>query len=100
MLHISPWEACLGLLRGAARALTPGGLLYLYGPYRIAGVPFAPSNEAFDASLRSRDPRWGVRDLDEVCRAAAVVGFVREAAVAMPANNTSVVLRRTEGGGA
>jgi SAM-dependent methyltransferase len=94
MIHISPWEACLGLLRGASRALAPGGVLYLYGPYRIAGVPFAPSNEAFDASLRARDPRWGVRDLDEVCRAASEVGLEREAVVAMPANNTSVVLRR------
>jgi SAM-dependent methyltransferase len=94
MIHISPWEASLGLLRGASRALAPGGLLYLYGPYRIAGVPFAPSNEAFDASLRARDPRWGVRDLDEVCRAASELGLEREAVVAMPANNTSVVLRR------
>lgn len=94
MIHISPWEACLGLLQGASRALLPGGVLYLYGPYRIAGVPFAPSNEAFDASLKARDPRWGVRDLDEVCRAAGELGLDREAVVAMPANNTSVVLRR------
>lgn len=94
MVHISPWEACLGLLRGAARALRPSGVLFLYGPYRIQGAPFAPSNEAFDASLRARDPRFGVRDLDEVTLAARELGLEREAVVAMPANNHSVVLRR------
>lgn len=94
MIHIAPWAACLGLLAGAARVLPPWGVLYLYGPYRVAGEPFAPSNEAFDASLRERDPSWGVRDLDDVTRAAAEVGFLREAVIAMPANNRSVVFRR------
>ena len=94
MIHISPWEACEGLMKGAAGVLPAGGVLYLYGPYRIPGAPFAPSNEAFDASLRARDPRWGVRDLDEVSRVAGEAGLDREAVIAMPANNHSVVLRR------
>lgn len=94
MIHIAPWSACLGLLRGAAAILAPGGVLYLYGPYRIPGEPFAPSNEAFDASLRGRDPSWGVRDLGEVTAAAGEVGFLREAVVPMPANNHSVVFRK------
>jgi hypothetical protein len=94
MIHIAPWSACLGLLRGAAGVLPQGGLLYLYGPYRIPGEPFAPSNEAFDASLRDRNPSWGVRDLGEVTAAAAEVGFSREAVVPMPANNHSVVFRK------
>jgi SAM-dependent methyltransferase len=94
MIHIAPWSACEGLVRFAARALAPGGVLYLYGPYRIAGAPFAPSNDAFDASLRERDPAWGVRALDDVTALAEAAGFTREAVVAMPANNHSVVFRR------
>lgn len=94
MIHIAPWAACEGLIRGAAKALSEGGLLFLYGPYRITGEPFAPSNEAFDASLRARDPAWGVRALDAVSALAEAAGFAREAVVAMPANNHSVVFRR------
>jgi SAM-dependent methyltransferase len=94
MIHIAPWSACQGLVRGAARVLGAGGLLYLYGPYRIGGALPAPSNVAFDASLRARDPAWGVRDLDDVTALAARAGFVREAVVAMPANNHSVLFRR------
>jgi SAM-dependent methyltransferase len=92
MIHISPWEATLGLLFGAARLLKPGAPLFLYGPYRRAGRPAAPSNEAFDASLKMRDPRWGLRDLDEVV--AAADGFVLDRVVEMPANNLSIILRR------
>ena len=94
MIHVAPWEACLGLLAGASALLAPGSPLYLYGPYRIEGAFTAASNADFDASLRARDPRWGVRDLDEVTRAAEAVGFKRERVVAMPANNHSVVFRR------
>ncbi len=92
MVHIAPWEATLGLMAGAARLLAPGAPLILYGPYRRAGVPTAPSNESFDASLRARDPRWGLRDVDAVSQAAK--GFALEAVIEMPANNLIVVLRR------
>jgi len=92
MIHIAPWAACLGLMRGAARLLAPGGLLYLYGPFRRFGAHTAPSNAAFDESLRARDPAWGVRDLDEVREAAE--GFAPPTVVAMPANNLSVLFRR------
>ena len=92
MVHISPWEASLALFAGAARTLAAGGLLYLYGPYRFGGKFTAPSNEAFDASLRSRDPRWGVRDVKDLEAAAA--GFALREVVAMPANNHSLVFRR------
>lgn len=94
VVHISPWEATLGLLAGAARLLPPGGPLFLYGPYRRAGVPTAPSNEAFDASLRERNAAWGVRDLEAVVEAARAVGLRLDEVVEMPANNLSVVLRR------
>jgi hypothetical protein len=92
MLHISPWSATLGLLTGAARLLQRDGPLFLYGPFRRAGRPTAPSNEAFDASLKARDPRWGLRDLEGVI--AAADGFVLDRIIDMPANNLSVVLRR------
>jgi Protein of unknown function (DUF938) len=97
MIHIAPWEACLGLLAGARDLLAPGSPLYLYGPYRFDGAFHAESNADFDASLRSRDPRWGVRDLAEVTRAAEAAGFTRASVVAMPANNHSVVFRRGAG---
>ena len=94
MIHIAPWAACEGLVRGAARATRAGGLFFLYGPYRIAGEPFAESNAGFDASLRARDPAWGVRELDAVTALARAAGFSREAVVAMPASNHCVVFRR------
>lgn len=95
MIHIAPWEACLGLLAGASALLAPGSPLFLYGPYRFDGAFTAASNAAFDASLRERDPRWGVRDLAEVTRAAEAAGFTRASVVALPANNHAVVFRRS-----
>ena len=94
MIHIAPWEACLGLLQGAAALLPAGGVLYLYGPYRAAGQHTAPSNAVFDEDLRARDPRYGVRDLEAVVAAAAERGLRWHETVPMPANNLSVVLRK------
>lgn len=94
MLHIAPWAACAGLMRGAARHLGPRGALWLYGPYRVDGEPTAPSNEAFDADLRARDPAWGLRRLEAVLAEAAAVGLVLEERLAMPANNLLVRLGR------
>jgi SAM-dependent methyltransferase len=94
MVHIAPWEAALALFAGAGRVLAPGGLLYLYGPYRFDGTT-AASNEDFDRSLRSRDPRWGVRDVRELGTAAAEHGLVMRGMVAMPANNHSLLFRRS-----
>lgn len=95
LVHIAPWRAAEGLVAGAARVLPPGGVLFLYGPYRFDGAFTAASNAAFDASLRAQDPAWGVRDLRELTRLAEESGFVREAVVEMPANNHGVVFRRT-----
>lgn len=95
MVHISPWEACTGLMRGAARVLPPGAPLVLYGPFRVGGEHTAPSNAAFDADLKRRDPAWGVRHLEEVVKAASKRHFVLDEVIDMPANNLSVVLRRT-----
>ncbi|KKW91202.1 DUF938 domain-containing protein [Sphingobium chungbukense] len=95
MVHISPWTATLGLLRGAGRVLPPGGLLYLYGPYLQADVETARSNLAFDASLRARDPRWGIRAIEDVIAAAQVQDLAFDGLVEMPANNLSLLFRRT-----
>lgn len=100
LVHISPWAATLGLLAGAAARLAPEAPLFLYGPYREADRPFAPSNEAFDLSLKARDPAWGVRDLDAVRSAAETVGLRLDRRVEMPAKNLSLVFRRAERGGA
>lgn len=94
MIHIAPWEAALGLLAGAGRILPPGGILYLYGPYRRGGVHTVSSNEDFDRSLQARDPQWGVRDLDEVEAAAKGEGLVLDRVIEMPVNNLSVVFRK------
>jgi hypothetical protein len=99
MIHIAPWSACLALLDGAAAALASGAPLVLYGPYREGGAHTAPSNAAFDASLRERDPRWGVRDRDEVAAEAAARGLHLEEVVALPANNRILVLRRRDSTG-
>lgn len=95
MIHISPIEASAGLMRGAARLLAPGAPLVTYGPYRIDGEHTAPSNEQFDASLKSRDPRWGIRDIDELRFLATLHGFKLEAKHEMPANNFTLIWRRT-----
>lgn len=94
MIHVSPWSATEGLMSGAGRLLARGAPLYLYGAYRQQGVPTAPSNEAFDRSLRSRNPQWGVRQIEDVVAEAGQHGLAQERIVPMPANNLSVVFRR------
>ena len=93
MIHIAPWQACLGLMRGAG-LLPPGGVLYLYGPYKRNGEHTAPSNADFDRSLRARNPEWGVRDLEAVVEAAAAQNLKLQQVIEMPANNLSVIFSR------
>ncbi|MBK7824457.1 DUF938 domain-containing protein [Nannocystis sp.] len=95
MIHIAPWEACLGLMRGAGELLRPGAPLYLYGPMKVDGRCTTESNEAFDASLRARDPSWGIRDIEDVAAAGRARGLELSRVLAMPANNFSLVLRRS-----
>jgi len=95
MIHIAPWLATKGLMEGASRLLQPGSPLFLYGPYKRGGCHTAPSNEAFDESLRARNPDWGVRDLADVERCAKQNGFALVDVVAMPANNLTVTFERT-----
>lgn len=92
MVHISPWEATLALLAGARTHLRPGGVLYLYGPYRVGGQ-MSESNHTFEAWLKSLDPAYGVRELETVVAAAEALGFEHLETVPMPANNLSVVFR-------
>lgn len=94
MIHISPWDATQSLMRNAGRILPSGAPLYLYGPYRQQGTVTAESNEAFDVSLKSRNPRWGLRHLDDVAALAHEAGFSAPTVTPMPANNLSVVFRR------
>jgi hypothetical protein len=94
MIHISPWEATLGLIKGAAAILPPASPIYLYGPYIREGFATAESNQAFDRSLRGRNPSWGLRDLEAVAAVAQSAGFSEPVITEMPANNLSVVFRR------
>ena len=94
MIHISPWAATEGLIAGAERVLAAGGILFLYGPYKIGGRHTAPTNQAFDEDLRSRNPEWGIRDLADVTALAQRHGFAAPETIEMPANNLSVIFRR------
>jgi hypothetical protein len=94
MIHISPWSAGCSLLAGAGRLLVPGGVLVLYGPYRIGGAHTGEGNAGFDARLRARNPEWGIRDLEDVTDVAASHGLRREAVVTMPSDNRTIVFRR------
>lgn len=95
MIHISPFASCEGLMRGAGKLLPPGGYLYLYGAYKLNGNHTAPSNLAFDQSLRARNPCWGVRDLDDVKKVAAQHGLGFVNVIDMPANNFSVIFQKS-----
>lgn len=94
MIHIAPWAAAVGLVAGAARLLPGDGVLYLYGPYKRDGRHTAPSNAEFDASLRARDPAWGVRDVAAVSALAARAGFAPPEVTEMPANNLSLAFSK------
>ncbi len=94
MIHISPWTATEGLMALVGQTLAPGGLLALYGPYREADIPLAPSNAAFDQNLKARDPAWGLRDRDAVAAAARAEGLALSRRVEMPANNLTLLFRR------
>jgi SAM-dependent methyltransferase len=94
MVHIAPWSATQGLIAGAARVLSAGGVLFLYGPFREGGVHTGAGNAAFDADLRAQNPSWGIRDLDDITALARRHGFEPPEHIAMPANNLSVVFRR------
>jgi SAM-dependent methyltransferase len=94
MIHISPWAATEGLMQGAGRLLGAGAPLCLYGPYRRAGTPIAPGNAEFDRDLRSRNPDWGLRDLEVVAALAEGQGLHLDRVVEMPANNLTVVFRK------
>jgi len=95
MIHIAPWSATGALFAGAARIVAPGGVVFLYGPFKRDGQHTADSNQRFDERLRAEDPRWGVRDVADVERTAASAGFVLAEVVPMPANNFSLVFRRS-----
>lgn len=94
MIHISPWECAGGLFAGAGQHLAPGGKLVVYGPFFERDVEPAQSNHDFDASLRSRDSRWGIRNVEDCDRLARYAGLVRSARHEMPANNLTLVWTR------
>jgi hypothetical protein len=94
MIHIAPWAATVGLFKGAAKILPSGAPLYLYGPFHRAGTATAPSNHSFDDSLKSRDPAWGLRHVEDVLEVANDAGLWLDRLVEMPANNLSLIFRR------
>jgi Protein of unknown function (DUF938) len=98
MIHIAPWSAAKALFRGAGLLLPRGGVLFLYGPYKRGGQHTAESNQRFDERLRAEDPRWGVRNLEDVAACAGEAGFATPEIVEMPANNLSLVFRKLEVG--
>jgi SAM-dependent methyltransferase len=95
MIHIAPWAAAEALFRGAGERLANEGVLFLYGPYKRDGAHTAPTNEAFDSQLRATDAAWGVRNMEDVVELARQSGLSMEEAVPMPANNFSLVFKRS-----
>jgi len=95
MIHVAPWSATLALLEGTKALLAPQHVLFLYGPYRRFGQHTSKSNERFDSDLRAHDPEWGLRDLEAVSEAAASSGFALAEVVEMPANNFSLIFKRS-----
>lgn len=93
LLHISPWQACEGLMAGARTLLRPGSFLYIYGPFMRDGQHTSSSNEEFDRSLKHRNPDWGLRDVTDVAACADAHGLVLDRVIEMPANNLSLALR-------
>ena len=96
MLHIVSWSCAINFLCNAGAVLNGGGILYLYGPYKVEGIPFKDSNINFDCALRTQNPEWGIRNLENIICEAEKVGFSFEKTVAMPANNLSVIFRRED----
>jgi hypothetical protein len=94
MIHITPWKCCVGLIAGAGRHLAAGGCLVIYGPFRVAGQHTSRSNEEFDASLKTHNSSWGVRDVEAVVELATGAGLTMIERVQMPANNQTLVFRR------
>ena len=94
MVHIAPWSCCEVLFHGSSRVLKSGDPLLLYGPFKQGGQHTAPSNSAFDAQLRSQDPRWGVRDVEAVIDTAGESAFEYQTDIPMPANNLMLLFRR------
>lgn len=95
MIHIAPWECTEGLMAGAGRVLSPRGILVTYGPYRVDGAHTAPSNVEFEAWLKGKDPRFGVRDVGDVAAEAAARGLSLEQRIEMPANNFTLVFQKS-----
>ncbi len=95
MLHIAPPAATNGLLAGSGRVLGPDGVLVIYGPFRRVGEAMGPGNATFDTDLRARNPEWGLRLLEEVAASASECGFAAPEVVAMPANNLTLIFRRS-----
>lgn len=95
MIHIAPWEACEGLIKGAGKLLPPDGILYLYGAYKVNNQHTSPSNQEFDQYLRSHNPFWGVRNLEDVIELGKVnhLSFLRK--IPMPSNNLSLVFQKS-----
>jgi hypothetical protein len=94
IIHISPWQSCIGLMRGSQKILSSGSILYLYGPFKINNQHTAPSNEQFDQYLKIQNPQWGVRNLDDVILLANQYKLKFKEIIPMPANNFSVIFER------
>ena len=94
MIHIAPWDACLGLFRLAKEVISPDGIIYLYGPFKVGGSHTSESNNKFDISLRDRNSSWGIRNLEDVINTAKNWGFLKYDVYEMPVNNKSVIFKK------
>ena len=94
VVHIAPWEVAIGILSGAGKYLQKDGVLVLYGPYSRSGDLLSEGNIAFDKSLKSRNPDWGIRDLDDILKSAEKHNMSLHKVFDMPSNNSTIVLKK------
>lgn len=89
-IHIVAWPLVEALFDRAGALLRPGGVMYVYGPYRYRDRPLEPSNEQFDRWLKGRDPESGIREFEAVDALAQRAGLLLGGDRPMPANNRSI----------
>lgn len=94
VLHIVGWPEVEAFFAGVGRVLDAAGVLVVYGPFNAGGTYTSASNRDFDAWLKARDPRSGIRDIEAVQALAAQAGLHAVDNMAMPANNRCLVWRR------
>lgn len=91
LFHLIPAAAASNVIAGIARALTPGGRWFVYGPFRSGGDFRSYADGGFHRSLVASDPEIGYKDVEWVIETSARTGLDKVELIEMPANNLALV---------